>query len=145
MKFKPSIILIKENALSNKPVIKRHMDYLHININSLIPGKCGRPGSDCKNVISKLIFQIHILNTLIEISIRWVTLKLIYNSQHWLKNWLVKCSNPLLELVLTKIHDASRPQRVNSSPPSVAYMCQWIRSVLVQIMACQLFSAKPSS
>ena len=27
----------------------------------------------------------------------------------------------------------------NSSPPSAAYMCQWIGSALVQIMACCLF------
>ena len=30
-----------------------------------------------------------------------------------------------------------------SSPPSAAYMRQWIRSALVQIMACRLFGAKP--
>ena len=34
---------------------------------------------------------------------------------------------------------------VTSSCPSDAYMCQWIGSVLVQIMACQLFGAKPLS
>ena len=34
---------------------------------------------------------------------------------------------------------------VTSSPPSAAYMCQWIGSALVQIMACRLFSAKPLS
>ena len=33
----------------------------------------------------------------------------------------------------------------NSSPPSAAYMRQWIRSALVQIMACRLFGAKPLS
>ena len=32
---------------------------------------------------------------------------------------------------------------INSSPPSAIYMCQWIRSALVQIMACRLFGAKP--
>ena len=31
------------------------------------------------------------------------------------------------------------------SPPSAAYMRQWIRSALVQIMACRLFAAKPLS
>ena len=35
--------------------------------------------------------------------------------------------------------------RVNSSPPIDAYMCQWIRSVLVRIMACCLFSAQTLS
>ena len=37
----------------------------------------------------------------------------------------------------------TRPQGVNSFPPSAAYMRQWIRSALVQIMACRLFGAKP--
>ena len=35
--------------------------------------------------------------------------------------------------------------RLKSSPPSVAYMRQWIMSALVQIMACRLFGAKPLS
>ena len=34
---------------------------------------------------------------------------------------------------------------VNSSPPSAAYMRQWPRSALIQIMACRLFVAKPLS
>ena len=35
--------------------------------------------------------------------------------------------------------------RFNSSPPSAAYMHQWIGSALVQIMACRLFGAKSLS
>ena len=31
----------------------------------------------------------------------------------------------------------------NSSPPSAAYMGQWIGSALVQIMVCRLFGTKP--
>ena len=34
---------------------------------------------------------------------------------------------------------------INSFPPCAAYMRQWMGSVLVQIMACCLFSAKPLS
>ena len=34
---------------------------------------------------------------------------------------------------------------INSSPPSAAYMCQWIGSALVQIMACRLIGDKPLS
>ena len=34
---------------------------------------------------------------------------------------------------------------INSSPPSAAYMRQWIRSASVQTMACRLFGAKPLS
>ena len=36
-------------------------------------------------------------------------------------------------------------QPFNSSTPSAAYIRQWIRSALVHIMACRLFSAKPLS
>ena len=36
-------------------------------------------------------------------------------------------------------------QRLNSSPPSATYMRQWMRSVLVQIMACRLCGTKPLS
>ena len=32
---------------------------------------------------------------------------------------------------------------LNSSPPSAAYIRQWIGSALVQVMACRLFGAKP--
>ena len=32
---------------------------------------------------------------------------------------------------------------INSSPPGAAYMCQWIGSALLQIMACRLCGAKP--
>ena len=34
--------------------------------------------------------------------------------------------------------DNNKSAMVNSSPPSVPYMCQWIRSAWVQIMACRL-------
>ena len=34
---------------------------------------------------------------------------------------------------------------INSSPPSAAYVRQWIGSALVQIMACRRFGAKPLS
>ena len=39
----------------------------------------------------------------------------------------------------------SRRSRINSSPPSAAYMRHRIGSALVQIMACRLFGAKPLS
>ena len=35
--------------------------------------------------------------------------------------------------------------RFDSSPPSSAYTRQWIGSILVEIMACRLFGAKPLS
>ena len=37
----------------------------------------------------------------------------------------------------------TRPQWVNSPPPSVAYVHQWTGSSLLQVMACRLFGAKP--
>ena len=50
----------------------------------------------------------------------------------------------------TKVQHLSATRRTiymnwgfNSSPPSVAYMHQWIRSAMVQIMACCLFVTKP--
>ena len=39
----------------------------------------------------------------------------------------------------------SRKPPFNSSPPSAAYMHQWIRSALVKIKACRLFGTKPLS
>ena len=35
--------------------------------------------------------------------------------------------------------------QINSFPPGAIYMCQWIGSALVQIMACHLVGAKPLS
>ena len=40
---------------------------------------------------------------------------------------------------------AKWPQHFNPYPPSDAYMCQWIRSVLGHIMAYRLFGIKPLS
>ena len=42
-------------------------------------------------------------------------------------------------------HIQHRATIFNSSPPIAAYMRQWIRSALIQIMACRLFGAKPLS
>ena len=47
---------------------------------------------------------------------------------------------------MTKVHCACLSCTFimfNSSPPSAAYICQWIRSALVQIMVCRLFGTKP--
>ena len=42
-------------------------------------------------------------------------------------------------------YDVTRAHWVNSSPSSGAYMCLWIGSALVQIIAWRLFGAKPLS
>ena len=53
-----------------------------------------------------------------------------YLNQWWLVYWCIYASLSLNELT-------------NSSSPSATYMCQWIQSALVQIMACSLFATKP--
>ena len=42
-------------------------------------------------------------------------------------------------------HRKTTGTMINSSPPSAAYMRQWIGSAFVQIIACNLFSAKSLS
>ena len=54
----------------------------------------------------------------------------------WLRSLLFWGGNPL---------STSWSRLFNSSPRSATCMRQWIGSALVQIMACHLFSAKPSS
>ena len=60
--------------------------------------------------------------------------------------WHRPGDKPLSEAMMVNLQRhicVTRPQWVNSSPPSAAYMRQWIGSALVQIMACRLFGAKP--
>ena len=45
--------------------------------------------------------------------------------------------------VCFKVNGQSHDFPFNSSPPSAAYMRQWTVSILVQVMACRLFGAKP--
>ena len=62
------------------------------------------------------------------------------NKTFLLKKCVLKCC-----LQNTTILFRSMCVRFNSSPPSVAYIRQWIGWALVQIMACRLFGAKPLS
>ena len=78
---------------------------------------------------------------------------------HWfiyalsgLIQWYKLCSRDIEELIAYQVlicwlvHICViRLKWINSSPPNVAYMCQWIDSASVQIMACRLFGAKPLS
>ena len=50
-----------------------------------------------------------------------------------------------LALVIAGSAGGTDTPLINSSPPSAAYMRQWIGSALVQIKACRLFGAKPLS
>ena len=66
-------------------------------------------------------------------------------------------SNELQKFDYMTVHHGNSPNNVvkvigpigwglvNSSPPSAAYMRQWTRSALLQIMACRLIRAKPLS
>ena len=51
----------------------------------------------------------------------------------------------ILSPIFVKIASLELGQGLNSFPPCAAYMCQWIGSALVQIMACRLFSHTPFS
>ena len=51
--------------------------------------------------------------------------------------------NAFENIIWKKAVILSQPQCVISSPPSAAYMHQWIGSTLVLVMACHLFGAKP--
>ena len=70
--------------------------------------------------------------------------------QHWFRWWLgaVQATSHYLNQWWSSQPThicVTRPQWVNSSPPSATYMRQWIGSALVEIMACRLFAAKPLS
>ena len=64
-----------------------------------------------------------------------------YNTQYvqWMMYTIIAFS------VVVLIHLAIAPVPIDSCPPSAAYAWEWIGSALVQIMACRLFDAKPSS
>ena len=67
-------------------------------------------------------------------------------SEILLKIWRFSCTKIHLKMSSVKWRLFCLSLSVlNSSPPSAAYMCQWIGSALVQIMACRLFSTKPLS
>ena len=56
----------------------------------------------------------------------------------------VRCQGTEMSMVGSRLQKALQELKfVKSSPPSAAYMRQWIESTLVQIMACRLYGAKP--
>ena len=57
--------------------------------------------------------------------------------------WFLAGEKPFSEPMLTKMF--SLGTQLTHLPPSAAYMYKWIRSALVQIMACHLFGAKSLS
>ena len=65
---------------------------------------------------------------------------------NWNQNITVSFTKMHLEMcVCEMVAILSLRIRVNSSPPSAAYIRQWIGSEMVQIMACRLFGTKPLS
>ena len=83
-------------------------------------------GQDKMTVIVKYIF----LNENVRIPIKF-SLKFV--AKHPINN-----ISSLLQIMASYASPG-----LNSSPPSAAYMRQWIGSPMVQVMACRLFRAKP--
>ena len=80
----------------------------------------------CIKIMERIYF---ILNLMYEYNHRIIYAeKACPNWRYWISEW-IGCTTTQL----------------NASPPSAAYMRQWIGSALVQIMACRLFGAKPLS
>ena len=82
-------------------------------------------------------------------AISWTNADLLLIRSLWTNFLTIKIKilsfykNALKNLVCHLSTILFRPQYVNSSPPSAAYMHQWTESTWVQVMACRLFSAKP--
>ena len=68
------------------------------------------------------------------------SLKILSNTGTWKYSLICKSA---CEILMAK--KLWKKPYVNSSSPRAAYMSQWIRSVLVKIMACRLVGAKPLS
>ena len=117
------------------------------SFNTLRPRQSGRHFPDD---IFKCIFFNENGRIFIKISLKFVPKVPINNIpalgqiMAWRRPGNKPLSEPMMVDLLMHIC-VTRPQWVNSSPPSAAYMCQWTRLALVQIMACRLSSAKPLS
>ena len=61
-----------------------------------------------------------------------IRLLMIHEFEHWIKRWQI----------MKYMFEQNRFKPFNSYPPNATYMHQSIRSALVQIMACRLFSTK---
>ena len=117
------------------------------NINTLWPRQNGRHFADD---IFKCIFLNENGWIPIKISLKFVpkvpinNIPALVQIMAWRRPGDKLLSEPMMIRLPTHIC-VTQPQWVNSSPPRAAYMCQWIRSALIQIMVCRLFSAKPLS
>ena len=64
---------------------------------------------------------------------------------HWVFLKILNSNNAFLSSSLCHVLHNEHFSILNSSPPSATYMRQWIGPTLIQIMACQPFSAKSLS
>ena len=113
--------------------------------NTLRPRRNEQPFADD---IFKRIFLNENVWISIKISLKFVPKGSINNipALGQIMAWRRSGDKPLSEAMMVSLLKhicVTRPQWVNSSSPSVAYMRQWSESALVQVMACRLFSDKP--
>ena len=119
--------------------------YYNSSFNTLRPRQNGRHFADDT---FKRIFINENVRILINISFRFVPKGLINNIpalvqiMAWRRPGDKPLSEPMMVNLLTHIC-VTRPQWVNSSPPTAAYMHQGTGPALAQVMACHLFSTKP--
>ena len=104
------------------------------------------------------------MSTCYEIKLKFVSNYNNFNSMRSTANWKTLSSQPSTTLCRSFRYGIKRSQenkshswclnnspvskvssKVNSSPPSATYTCQWTECVLVQIKACRLNGAKPLS
>ena len=100
--------------------------------------------SNFQSVILGYILPLKFTSTSCKIILRWMSQNTFDDTSTMvLANGLVPSDKP--PNVDPDPYGITMPWRVkkyvNSSPSSDAYMQQWIRSALLQIIACQLFSA----
>ena len=113
-----------------------------ININSLAPG---RPRCHFKTAIFNLVLLIGIFTSSKDNALRWMPRDLTDRSTLVLAMaWCRQATSHYLSQCWPSSmlpYGVTRPQWVNSSPPSDTYMRRWIGSALVQIMACVAYLA----
>ena len=115
---------------------------------------------DVFNIVSHIILDLNNshkmqINTY-SIKAYWLSLfdiNIVHLFTYWKYTesmWLIShvrqgCFNGNRSVVRSSLTQWSNPQRaqVKSSPLSAAYMRQWTRTALVQVIACRLLSPKP--
>ena len=138
---------IGKNGGSVVPLSNFIIDALLKLFSSMRPRQNGRHFTDD---IFKCIFLNEKVRFFTKMSMKFVPWDPIDNNPVlvYIMVWRRPGDKPLSEPMMVSLlmHICiTQPQWVNLSPPSAAYMRQWIGSALVQIMACRLFSTNPLS